>query len=47
MAQHHDQMHAGQHADHKKGMDCCKECCKDMAAKHEGHEPDHSGHDSK
>ena len=32
-----------QHAQHQqgkqsdKGMDCCKECCKDMAKMHEGH----------
>ena len=46
MTQHHEQMKAGQHADHKD-MDCCKDCCRDMAAKREGHKPDHSGHSSK
>ena len=43
MAQHavHDPI--GQHSDAKE--DCCKHCCKDMAAKHEGHaeHQDHSG----
>jgi hypothetical protein len=24
-------------------MDCCKECCKDMAKMHEGH-AEHEGH---
>jgi hypothetical protein len=36
-----DQMTHEQH----EGMkgDCCQECCKDMAAKHEGH-GEHGGH---
>jgi hypothetical protein len=27
-----------------QGMDCCRYCCKDMAAKHDGHRSAHSGH---
>ena len=36
-----------QHAQHQQGhegMDCCKECCKHMAGKHEGHDAEHGGH---
>jgi hypothetical protein len=43
MAQHHEQMQRGQDAGHKD-MDCCKECCKDMAGKHEGCDVEHAGH---
>jgi hypothetical protein len=31
--QHDMHMQMGQHMDHK-GMDCCKECCEHMDAKH-------------
>ena len=34
--QHEQHMQMDQSGD-KHGMDCCKECCKDMAARHEGH----------
>lgn len=33
-AQHQTHKQMGQAADHK---DCCKECCKDMEAKMQGH----------
>ncbi len=35
----------GQSGEHKMAMDCCKECCKDMEAKHGGHSEhgDHAG----
>ena len=41
--QHAQLAQQGQPAEHK-GMDC-KDCCKDMAAKHEGHaeHAEHSG----
>lgn len=42
-------MQTGQGAQHK-GMDCCKECCKDMARKGHGNRTEqgssHSGHSS-
>jgi hypothetical protein len=40
-AQHEMQM--GHDADHK-GMNCCKDCCKDKAAMHEGHGAEHGEH---
>ena len=44
MAQHAN--HAQHQPADKKGMDCCKDCCTEMAAKHEGHGPDHAEHGS-
>jgi hypothetical protein len=42
MPQH--EMH-GQMARHSSdGKDCCHDCCKDMAAKHEGHDSNHMDH---
>jgi hypothetical protein len=43
--QHENQMQMGQSGEHKD-MNCCKKCCKDMAAKHEGHGTQHSEHTS-
>lgn len=49
MTQHqqmqHQQMQHQQGAQHQqhKGMDCCEECCKDMA-EHKGDGPEHSKH---
>jgi hypothetical protein len=35
----------GDMGDHAAGMeDCCKDCCKHMATKHEGHDAEHVGH---
>jgi hypothetical protein len=34
------EMQMGGEADHK-GMDCCKDCCNDKAAMHEGHGSEH------
>ena len=45
MAQHEMHMQMGEHADHK-GMDCCKHCCEDMAAKHDGHGAGEAAHNS-
>lgn len=43
MAEHAMHGEAGGHP--SAPADCCKHCCKDMAAKHEGHaeQKDHSG----
>ena len=43
MAQHQMPMQMGESAEHKD-MDCCKDCCKHMAARHEGQATDHAGH---
>jgi hypothetical protein len=32
------QMGKAGHADEYKGMDCCRDCCKDMARMHDGHD---------
>ena len=45
MAQHEMQMQMGEHADHN-GMDCCKHCCEDMDAKHDGHVSGEAAHNS-
>jgi hypothetical protein len=42
-AQHEMHMQMGQDTDHK-GMDCCKECCKDMDAKHGSEHSEHGAH---
>ena len=44
-APHSHQMQMGQSADHK-GMDCCKHCCEDMDAKHDGHGAGEGAHNS-
>lgn len=33
----------GEQAQHQ-GMDCCKHCCDDMPATHDGHGADHAKH---
>ena len=38
---HAQHMQTGEHAQHK-AMDCCKDCCDDKAAKHDGHGADHA-----
>lgn len=43
--QHDMHMQMSPSAEHK-GMDCCKECCDHMAAKHEGQSSEHSEHTS-
>ena len=42
-APHDQHMQMGQSGEHKD-MDCCKDCCRDMAAKHEVHGSEHSDH---
>jgi len=42
MPMQHD-MQMGQHMDHK-GMDCCKECCDHMDAKHDSEHSEHGAH---
>jgi hypothetical protein len=36
-------MQMGEHAQHK-AMDCCKDCCDDKAAEHDGDEAEHAEH---
>ena len=43
VAWHDMHMQMGQDMDHK-GMDCCKECCKDMDTKHGSEHSEHGAH---
>ena len=49
MTEHQMHMQMGDHAGHAdhKGMDCCKHCCDDMDAKHDGHGAGEAAHSSK
>jgi hypothetical protein len=42
-AQHMQQMQMGEHAQHQ-GTDCCKDCCDEKAATHDGHGAGHAEH---
>ena len=46
MTEHQMHMQMGDHTDHK-GMDCCKHCCEDMDAKHDGHGAGEAAHSGK